>query len=346
MSINSTGPFPKISRDDFDGNLVCGGPTFNRESHRLDVIEATVNEESGAELMFLDSGARERNPDFFEPVNECPVCWATQTYILINRPTLTIVRCLGCGHGRQAPRPTKQALALFYSKTYNMNDTYASDVGKQLDELKFQYGVQQARKVDQDLNCVLDVGCGPGLSLVAYQNVGIRDAFGIDPGVYPVLESPNVDTGVSIENAIPTHFRNLDLVSFWDVLEHIGEPIRMLQSVHQALRPGGVVLVLVPNLLSLATRLIRQQSPTFCIDHLQYFTRSSLRKALEQAQFKIVSEETVISEIDNCRNYLNMSDPYTGANGEEDDFPWLSSDYIHSNFLGSRLLFIGQKVVN
>jgi hypothetical protein len=67
-------------------------------------------------------------------------------------------------------------------------------------------------------------------------------------------------------------------------------------------------------------------------------------REMTQSNFKVVSKETVISEIDNCRNYLEFSGPYNSAPKNEQAFDWLTLDYIHENMPGSRLLFIIKKV--
>jgi len=143
---------------------------------------------------------------------------------------------------------------------------------------------------------------------------------------------------------IPNHIKNIDLISLWDTLEHIHNFNKMLSYTYNALSIRGLLVILVPNLNSLASRLIRKNSGTFCIYHLNYFTENSLGLLLKNHGFKVLQKETVISEIDNCRNYLEFQEPYMNVPKNESAFDWLTPEYIHKNMLGSRLFFIAQKV--
>ena len=77
---------------------------------------------------------------------------------------------------------------------------------------------------------------------------------------------------------------SFDAVVLWHVLEHLTDPTKTLVEVERLLRPGGTLLVGVPNFGSFEARLC--QDKWFHLDvprHLAHFTPDSLVKALEQA---------------------------------------------------------------
>jgi SAM-dependent methyltransferase len=87
---------------------------------------------------------------------------------------------------------------------------------------------------------VLDVGAGRG-RLVAELGRSGFDARGIDPA----------GSGPVERRALEEHAdRGLDAVVLWHVLEHLEDPLGALRRIHGWLRPGGVLLVGVPNVAS------------------------------------------------------------------------------------------------
>jgi SAM-dependent methyltransferase len=104
----------------------------------------------------------------------------------------------------------------------------------------------------QDLE-VLDVGCGNGAALTRFLAVGGNRVLGIDTHE-PSIECakryvnvPGVEFRLATIESLLKEDRRFDAVVFADVLEHVHEPERMLAAGVQLLRPGGRVLVTVPN---------------------------------------------------------------------------------------------------
>jgi ubiquinone biosynthesis O-methyltransferase len=100
---------------------------------------------------------------------------------------------------------------------------------------------------------VLDVGCGNGMALTRFLAVAGTRVLGIDthePSIEYArrhVEAPGVEFRVATIDALLSEERRFDAVVFADVLEHVHEPERMLAAGVQLLRPGGRVLVTVPN---------------------------------------------------------------------------------------------------
>ena len=72
-----------------------------------------------------------------------------------------------------------------------------------------------------------------------------------------------------------------DAVTFWAVIEHLAEPKRFLEKAHSLLQPDGLCFVLVPNLRSLAGRVLGAKYRYVYPQHLNYFTVGTLRKFVE-----------------------------------------------------------------
>jgi 2-polyprenyl-3-methyl-5-hydroxy-6-metoxy-1,4-benzoquinol methylase len=132
---------------------------------------------------------------------------------------------------------------------------------------------------------VLDVGCSTGAFLFQ-----LRSRF---PGDYQILgadaSGPALDYAAS--RGVPVargDFLKTDLgrgefdaVTFWAVLEHLAEPKAFLEKAWSTLKPGGLCFLLVPNLGSLAARLLGARYRYVYPQHLNYFTRATLAKLIE-----------------------------------------------------------------
>jgi SAM-dependent methyltransferase len=96
---------------------------------------------------------------------------------------------------------------------------------------------------------LLDVGAGKG-RFVAYARAhGYPDATGIEPS--PRAVAPHVEP-LALEDAA---FADLGAITFWHVLEHVEDPEAALRRLRSWLRPGGTLLVGVPDLDSLQARI-------------------------------------------------------------------------------------------
>lgn len=145
---------------------------------------------------------------------------------------------------------------------------------------------------------LLDVGCGNGMGLEAAANVGF-EAYGID------LSSAAVELcrrrGLAAEVRDVRDFQlgdEWDVATMWDVLEHIGEPEPFLESVHDRLRPGGILLIKVPAVSAREARAMLRWAPRVGAmalqvpEHVNYYTRHSLSRLLNRTGFSVEREST------------------------------------------------------
>lgn len=103
---------------------------------------------------------------------------------------------------------------------------------------------------------VLEVGAGDGKLVAAMRAAGL-DARGIDPS--PAACAAAAALGVEVANVgveeAAVEPGSLDAVVVWHALEHLDDPAASLRSIHAWLRPGGTIVVAVPNLASLQARI-------------------------------------------------------------------------------------------
>jgi SAM-dependent methyltransferase len=139
---------------------------------------------------------------------------------------------------------------------------------------------------------LLDVGCATGLFLRAMRASGVWTVQGVevDPQAASIARDRyhlDVYTGTLEQAALPGEA--FDAITLWDVLEHLHDPAASLGELHRLLKPGGVLVVRVPNGASWDARLFGQywaglEPPR----HLYVFTAVTLRQFIERAGLAVV----------------------------------------------------------
>ena len=121
-------------------------------------------------------------------------------------------------------------------------------------------------------------------------------------------------------------------------LEHLFDLQGIVAEIKRMLKPGGLLFIMVPNVESMATRLIREKSATFNWKHVSHFSPTSLKTLMSRHGLECIHMETAISEIDNVKSYLSGEYPYYGYGDPEHLFDFITPEYLHPNLLGSRLI--------
>ncbi len=147
---------------------------------------------------------------------------------------------------------------------------------------------------------VLDVGCATGYLATMLRSRGCQvDGIEYDP-VMAERAAPHVDrieVGDVQAMDLPAMFgpASYDVVVFGDVLEHLTEPQRVLQSSLPLLKPGGAIVASIPNVAHGAVRLQLLQgrfdyTSTGLLDetHVRFFTRETVLAMIEAAGLAVV----------------------------------------------------------
>jgi SAM-dependent methyltransferase len=129
---------------------------------------------------------------------------------------------------------------------------------------------------------VLDVGCSSGAFLhqLRQRFPGSYDILGTDVSGAPLDYAESRGIPVFRGNFLDQDLngRTFEAITLWAVLEHLAEPKRFIERAASLLKPDGLCFVLVPNMHSLAVRLIGARYRYIYPQHLNYFTRATLSK--------------------------------------------------------------------
>ena len=135
---------------------------------------------------------------------------------------------------------------------------------------------------------LLDVGCASGLFLLHARRAG-WDVTGIEPNEKLCEDARKRLKGQGQVQCVPLEAAQLDggfdVISLWDVLEHVPGPRSFLELCHHLLQLGGYLFLNVPDLDSLEARILGRRWPLLLPEHLNYFNRTSLELCAKRAGF-------------------------------------------------------------
>jgi SAM-dependent methyltransferase len=212
---------------------------------------------------------------------KCILCRnnATRTYLL---GKYQLCRCNSCGFGWPDPLPTDDELARFYS-THGREHLADSD----LNQPEHQRISRTLRRLNAEARTLLDVGCGFGQLLDAAREQGF-DTCGLDVNDRRVAHTAARGHRTVLGTLTPDVLRGeqFDVVILSHVIEHLRDPAAMLRSIHQIMRPGGILYVGCPNFAGIHATIAgahyHHYSPP---EHISYFTVDSLKRCAEAGGF-------------------------------------------------------------
>ena len=199
-------------------------------------------------------------------------------------------------------------------------DVLTSERQLELDREKFGEILDELEPYRGD-GRLLDVGTSIGLFLRLALDRG-WDAIGNEFGARArEIARERFDLEVSAEplDAMGLEPGSFDVVALNSVLEHVNAPREMLRELAALLKPGGVVFLIVPNVDSLACRVLHERAATFDgRNHLIYFSPRTLERMLDEEGFDVVEVHTRVASLEPVLEHLTYREPYGDGAPEGD----------------------------
>ncbi|PIU67066.1 MAG: hypothetical protein COS84_05130 [Armatimonadetes bacterium CG07_land_8_20_14_0_80_40_9] len=326
---------------DVDGSLAEGTASFVKKTGR-DKLWQRLDKHY---KRFIDPKTSLLFEDMAEYRN-CIVCREDNTQTIFIKDGFTHVRCLNCGFVYVNPILKEDCFDEVYESSDFGNkwvEVLLSEDQRKFDQAKFEKGVEKINKFTKK-GRILDIGCSVGHFLEIARDDG-WETVGMELNKRAVEHARSLGLKVWEEKLTPNLFpkEHFEAITLWEVLEHVSEPRELLKEIHLILKDKGILLVLVPNIDSIALRIMHEKSATFGgSSHVNFFNYKTLSRLLKEEGFETVDYETIVSELGTLNNYLNYEHPYLGKGGQILDF--LTPEYIHKNLLGYKLLMTVRKV--
>lgn len=196
-----------------------------------------------------------------------------------------IVQCRHCGHVYANPRwvgdELLQAYAAVVDETYHQERAgRRKTFAKHLQALENVVGAANGRRL-------LDVGAYTGVFVEVAKDAGWK-AEGIEPSAWAAK--------VARENGQLVHQgtldtpelqgRSFDVITMWDVIEHLDDPSAEVGKILKLLEPGGIFAVHTMDIDSPIARVMGPRWPWLMDMHVHYFSRRTMALLLEQNGFE------------------------------------------------------------
>lgn len=228
----------------------------------------------------------------------CPVCSDNTSKRLVCDVNLIygadfdLVECTNCGVMYFDPLPTPGQLATFYSASYYDFDR-SREEGK---GMAFARGLNRLKPTGK----FLDVGCATGFFINGIRNHSKWDVYGTDFGESAVrFARERLHLDVRQGDLADARFADayFDYVHVNNVLEHVLNPMPLLEECRRIIKPDGVFFLSVPNGFNDSLDLIDfnrvEQKPARSKNgHIFFFPARTLLMMLEQVGFEIMTRKT------------------------------------------------------
>jgi 2-polyprenyl-3-methyl-5-hydroxy-6-metoxy-1,4-benzoquinol methylase len=211
-------------------------------------------------------------------------------------------RCTSPGYGRHHTIVQCQHCGLLYTNPRfaggDILDSYvAVEDPLYLEErdgrvLTFERHLRPLENIKAPPGKLLDVGAYSGVFVEIAAQHG-WEACGVEPSRWAVEQARERGLHM-IEGTLATSDvadGTLDVVTMWDVIEHVTDPLDEMRQAHRLLKTGGLLVVHTMDIDSLFARLMGGRWPWLMEMHIYYFSRRTLKAMLEKAGFAVVRIE-------------------------------------------------------
>lgn len=226
-------------------------------------------------------------------------------YLTVNT-AYSLYHCDSCGLVFTYPQPRGKQVSTENEKVF---DSVAERTARTaIYEREYARAIQHITELKRykQSGRLLDVGCSYGISVKAAGDMGF-DAWGVEPTKKAVAYAKKqlhlkVYHGTLDNVKFPS--KSFDVVSLYDVLEHVPNLRLLLREIHRMLKPGGIIAIQSPNIESLAFSILRTRWNWLLVpQHLWHFSGRSLDRVLADAGFTVIGKTTEDNPYDFASNW-------------------------------------------
>ena len=227
----------------------------------------------------------------------CRICGgpAGHWYTTASRPTF---RCAACGH---IEVPAGLARLADGRSIYEAEDAVFVKDGNAdyyLDDTNAQAGRRKAAFVRRYCRAgtLIDVGASYGHFLAAIGKDFDAQGFEVSPDAvaYAVRQFGVRNLVGSVYEWPASMAEPVDVITSWDVIEHLEDPVGAIQIMRAHLKPGGLLFLSTPDAGSLVARLMGTRwhylDP---VQHINLFSRANLIRVLKDENFTIEGARSI-----------------------------------------------------
>jgi SAM-dependent methyltransferase len=208
------------------------------------------------------------------------------------------VKCVGCGLIYLTPRPNEEEIGYYYPEDYLPYKRAIDDepffLMRFFRRIKIQARCSRILKFKTS-GRILDVGCATGIFLAEMRKHPGWEVIGVEPNQRAAHYAQErlqltIFNGMLNDADFPDSY--FDAITFWDVFEHLFDPMAILKEVRRLLKPGGIVVLSLPDIDSLDAKLFgRYWIGLDAPRHFFVFSVRTLTQALNRSGFEVVANQ-------------------------------------------------------
>ena len=199
-------------------------------------------------------------------------------------------KCRECGFVFLSPRPDEQEMRTYYSPEYYGEG--AHKFWRWLEAVRLYFVQRRVRRVQEYFprpGTVIDIGCGQGTFLRLLQEQG-WECHGTELNEESASRARRSGIPVAVGEFDKRQFlpETIDLISLWQVIEHLPDPLKTLSALRPLLKKGGIVAISTPNIDSVQARITARR--WFHLDpprHLCLFSPQTLEGMMKSLGFRL-----------------------------------------------------------
>lgn len=213
----------------------------------------------------------------------CPLCGVLRSPRRIDVKfglTAMVAECPSCHVAFQTPRPSVEASTAYMTRRWSDSDRYVADSDAQTARARKQLRV--VHSVRQPPGTLLDFGAGAGAFVAAARDGGWT-ATGVEQSATAIARARALHA-ITLSEAVPRG--QFDVITLWDVIEHLRDPEHLLSTLRSTLAPRGRIFVETGNYQSWLRLLKGDAWGLYLFDHQYYFTPGSLAALMTRVGFR------------------------------------------------------------
>jgi SAM-dependent methyltransferase len=202
----------------------------------------------------------------------------------------TFFKCKSCKFVFSNPYVPQESIVEFYSQLEDQE--YSAEAEGRRKNFKTIFNRLNRLNPAKSL---LDVGAASGIFLALAKDEGYEVA-GIEPSEY-LADEAQKRYGLKLFNGIIEDFdsdEKYPVISLLDIIEHLVDPDAFMAAVDRLMADNGILVIVTPDVNSLAARLMGKRWWHYRIAHINFFNLPSLKLLLDKHGYDIVMKKKYV----------------------------------------------------
>ena len=228
----------------------------------------------------------------------CALCGSDRNKPLWPDNDILFVKCVDCGLVFQNPQPDSDQLLGRYDEEYfdyeienentffNLMDLGLKDIGF----YEIESRLLSEKIPDNEAPLFLDIGCATGKLIFNMKKRGwaVKGVEVCEPAARYGIKQHGLDIHIgTLETAVIAD-SSVDVIHCSHLIEHLVAPEKFVEEAARILKPGGLFIIVTPDISGFQARLFKSQWRSAIADHMYLFSKKTLSGMLKNYGFSIL----------------------------------------------------------